>query len=263
MSDLSHVRRRLRTPVTRTSTSHLPSARPIKQSLAHRLIGIFKLSSLRPRFARLVTFLRHVTRTNQPRIKRILAKCRQLLSRLPSLPRTIPRLTRKQWLIVAACGVLVWFTVTRPPVKPSPVKSTEIKPSSQTQVVTGPVKESPPFASLLPTGKNIEELGGWSRISPPDKDPVYAYVDRIGTIQINVSQQQLPRQLESDDDIRQLADSFDAREVIKAGDTTVYIGTSSKGPQSIIFTKNNLLILIKSTNRIAEPLWQNYIKSLK
>jgi hypothetical protein len=136
------------------------------------------------------------------------------------------------------------------------------------QAVTGaPLlkKGTPNYKTLLPTGKTIESLGGWTRVSPPEKNPVFAYVDRLGNSQINVSQQPLPDDFKSDAEqkIEELALGFKASEKITMGNTIVHIGTSAKGPQSVIFSKNDLLILIKSTVHIDNNLWAEYISTLQ
>jgi len=124
--------------------------------------------------------------------------------------------------------------------------------------------EQPQFSTLLPKGKSITSLGGWSRISPPSSEPVFAYNDTIAGISVNVSQQPLPKSFESnvDTQVAELAKQYSATNQISAGDTKVYIGTSSKGPQSLIFVKNNLLILIKSQQKIDNKDWSKYIESL-
>lgn len=122
----------------------------------------------------------------------------------------------------------------------------------------------PGYQTILPSGKSIGDLGGWRRVSPPEKDPVYAYVDRIDGIAINISQQPLPKdfQASTKEHVAELAKKFNATTEIDASGTTVYIGTSAKGPQSVIFTKNNLLILIKSQQKIDNTSWQRYAESL-
>jgi len=125
-------------------------------------------------------------------------------------------------------------------------------------------KGTPKYKTLLPAGKTIVQLGGWTKVSPPDVDPVYAFVDKIGDISINISQQPLPKifQTNTDEQIATLASDFNAEEKLTIENTTVYIGTSAKGPQSVIFTKNNLLILIKSSIQISNDKWTEYISSL-
>lgn len=124
---------------------------------------------------------------------------------------------------------------------------------------------NPPFSTILPAGKTSASLGGWARVSPPDRDPVYAYVDQINNIQINVSEQPLPANFKNNTTakIAQLAEGFNATDKITASDITVYIGTSAKGPQSVIFTEHNLLILIKSTSMLSNNQWIAYISSLE
>jgi hypothetical protein len=123
---------------------------------------------------------------------------------------------------------------------------------------------TPKYATLLPSGKSIQQLGGWTRISPPEREPVYAYVDKIGPIPVSVSQQPLPDSFknETDKKIGDVALSHNATRKIDAGGIKAYIGASSDGPQSVIFTKRSLLILIKSTGTVSDEEWQDYIKSL-
>lgn len=123
----------------------------------------------------------------------------------------------------------------------------------------------PDYPTILPAGKTIQDLGGWTLVSPPDRDPAFAYVDAIGNTQINVSQQPLPDDLKPDttEKIENLAKAYSANEKITIDGMVVYIGTSEKGPQSVIFSKNDLLILIKSSVRIDSNEWAKYVNSLK
>lgn len=124
---------------------------------------------------------------------------------------------------------------------------------------------NPTFSTVLPAGKDAKSLGGWARVSPPGRDPVYAYVDKIGTTRITVSQQPLPANFKKDpaDSVGELATNFSATDKLNANGTIVYIGTSAKGPQSVILTKDNLLILIKSDDTIPDQGWTDYINSLQ
>lgn len=124
--------------------------------------------------------------------------------------------------------------------------------------------DSPEYQTILPGDKSISELGGWKRISPPEKEPVFAYADRINDVPISVSQQPLPSSFRSDipNRVADLAKKYNATTEIAVGNTTVYIGTSVKGPQSVIFTKKDLLILIKSQKKIENSAWGEYIQSL-
>ncbi|MDB5179772.1 MAG: hypothetical protein JWN12_404 [Candidatus Saccharibacteria bacterium] len=125
--------------------------------------------------------------------------------------------------------------------------------------------QNPGYTTILPTGKSIVQLGGWVRVSPTGSDPVYAYADTVSGVPISVSQQPLPASFKnnSDSKVAELAKSYNATATITIGDTTVYIGTSAKGPQSVIFTKSNLLILIKSEKKIENAAWSTYAASLQ
>lgn len=123
---------------------------------------------------------------------------------------------------------------------------------------------TPTYHTVLPGDKSVSELGGWKRISPPGKDPVFAYSDKVNGVPITVSQQPLPASFKTEtaSHIAELAKSYNADTKVNAGEITVYIGTSSKGPQSVIFAKENLLVLIKSQKSIDNSAWTEYIQTL-
>lgn len=124
---------------------------------------------------------------------------------------------------------------------------------------------APTYPTLLPSQKSIHDLGGWQRISPPNKEPVFAYADTVEGVRLNVSQQRLPDTFKGDiaGNMAELAKNFQATTRLDVGGTVVYIGTSAKGPQSALFTKNNLLIFIKSEKTISDAAWSTYISSLQ
>jgi cytoskeletal protein RodZ len=124
---------------------------------------------------------------------------------------------------------------------------------------------TPEYKTVLPQGKDIKALGGWRRVSPITSTPVFAYVDKIGAVPINVSQQPLPESFKSDTDskVSELATTYNATSNFTVGSTKVHIGTSAKGPQSVIFTSKQLLILIKSQKTIDTKAWTDYIATLQ
>lgn len=181
--------------------------------------------------------------------------------KLSSLP-----LSRKQWwLVFGGIILLVSFIASFSLYgNNSPAtENREDKQSGGTSADPGP--KEPEYATLLPKGKNIDDLGGWGRVSPPGKEPVFAFRDNIDNVAISVSQQPLPESFKKNTTtaIAQLAESYAANEKIKAGSTDAYVGTSKDGPQSVILTKNELLILIKSAAKIELKSWESYLATLQ
>lgn len=128
-----------------------------------------------------------------------------------------------------------------------------------------PQAGAPTYKTLLPENKTISQLGGWTRVTPPGQEAAYSFSDTIDTVKITVTQQKLPSSFSSDiaGNIKQVASSYNATTTFEADTTTVYIGTSSKGPQSVIFSRNELLVLIVSEDELPTASWQRYILSLK
>lgn len=122
----------------------------------------------------------------------------------------------------------------------------------------------PDYKTVAPYNKSSQELGGWKRVSPPDQDPVFAYSDTLKGVSISVSQQPLPSSFRTNtkEKVAELAKKFNATNKIDAFGTPAYIGTSAKGPQSVILTKSSLLIMIKSQGKIPDQSWAEYIQSL-
>lgn len=134
-----------------------------------------------------------------------------------------------------------------------------------TSQTDAPAKGTPDYATVLPAGKTVEQLGGWTRVSPADRDPVYAFSDKIGNTPVIVSQQPLPEDLRgsTDEEIAKLAKNFNANEKVSAGDMTLFVGKSAKGPQSIITYKGDLLILIKASAAVGNDQLVSYANSLR
>lgn len=186
------------------------------------------------------------------------------------LPKiTLPKLrslklskVKKKRLIIV--GVLILVAVAGIATYKVVGKGDDAATSRGSATVNGP-SQAPQYQTILPSGKNIRELGGWKRVSPPDKDPVFAYVDTIDDVQISVSEQPLPERFKTntDGELAKLAEQFTANQKLTVGDDTAYIGTSIKGPQSVLLAKKNLLILIKSSGKVDNDKWQTYMQSLR
>lgn len=94
---------------------------------------------------------------------------------------------------------------------------------------------------------------------------VVSFVDSIGGVEITVSQQPLPEGFKDSvqDKVRKLAEDFSATEVLSTANPTAFLGTSAKGPQTVIFAKKDLLVFIQSAKKIDNHDWAEYITNLK
>lgn len=183
----------------------------------------------------------------------------------PKLPRIPLRLTKKRAIIGVGVLVLFMASFSLYP-EPQGTEGSPKKPQGNPAAAVRAAKnERPSYDTVLPLGKTIEELGGWARVSPPDKEPVFAFADKIGAATITVSQQPLPKSFkpEVSKNVEDLAKQFSANEKITVDDSTAYVGTSVKGPQSVVLAKNDLLILIKASGAVSTPEWAEYIKGLQ
>lgn len=140
-------------------------------------------------------------------------------------------------LVIVAGGLVAWFLLSRPS------------------------SEHPSYTTVTPQSNVVQ----WTRVSPPNGEPVYAYTDTINGTSISVSQQPLPESFRTNTEqsMAELAKQYNATTEIDASGTKVYLGTSAKGPQSVLFTKHSLLILIKSQGSITSQDWASYVESLR
>lgn len=122
---------------------------------------------------------------------------------------------------------------------------------------------SPEYQPVLPNGGEDSTTSKKVLYDPGKK--MASYTDTINGIPITVSQQPLPEQFNDDPDagVRKLAENFSANTVIKAGGLTGYLGTSAKGPQSMVLKKRSMLIFIFSDKTIPTEAWGQYIASLE
>lgn len=150
--------------------------------------------------------------------------------------------------VIVCIGIFVSFWLTR-----------------QNQPTTDITPKAPTYPTVLPKSKSIESLGGWKTIHPPKNQPVYIYNDKIDSVEISVSQQPLPKEFRGniDNKVAEIAKKFNATTAVDVGNTKMYIGTSAKGPQSVIVATSNLLILIKSKQKISNDSWVAYLKTLE
>lgn len=147
-------------------------------------------------------------------------------------------------LIAGLIGLAVWFAVSAF--------------AGREEANDSPISSVPQFSSVTPEKVTIENLGGWKVITGREGENVYSYDDVIDTVDIRVSQQKMPSK-----SLEDIAKGFNAIKKLPTKDADAYIGTSAKGPQTVITTKNDALIFIMSMDGISDSSWVRYIESLK
>jgi len=93
---------------------------------------------------------------------------------------------------------------------------------------------------------------------------VASYNDVLDEVPITVSQQPLPDSFKSDPTakVEEFAKQINATDKISTGDATAFSGVSAKGPQTIVFTKNDLLVFIYADKKIDTLSWSKYIANM-
>lgn len=126
-------------------------------------------------------------------------------------------------------------------------------------------RETPQFTTILPKGKDIASLGGWTRVSPVGSDPVFAFGDMIGSVGIQVNEQPLPSLFNKDTQgaLALFAQGIHAGNKLVANGTTVYFGSSDSGRQSVVFAKAGLLVQIDSQAEVSAEDWSSYVTSME
>jgi len=135
--------------------------------------------------------------------------------------------------------------------------------SNDTRDVLSDAVIEPEYDTVLPEGKKEETEGGKIGYDPQRK--VASFKDTIGGVPVTVSQQPLPEPFKAnpDEEIKKVAENFSATEVISEANPRIYLGNDVKGPQTVIFHKNDVLVFILSSQPIDNKQWVAYITELK
>lgn len=179
-----------------------------------------------------------------------------LKSKIPPKIHKNPKAYLALCLIIAVVGVLL--LVGHFAGKDS--NKTSNNSGSGQQTSSEPISHDPPFGPVLPSkGINKEKIA-----YNPERN-FAKFDDRINGVAINVSQQPLPENLKKDPEsgVEQLAESLGAKQPLQiAGGGIAYISESISGPQIVVLKKFNLLIFIKTGNRVEVDAIVDYINSL-
>ncbi len=119
------------------------------------------------------------------------------------------------------------------------------------------------FKPLLPNGKTDETTAYKTAVDGQNR-PIYTFTDKIGATDLTVTEQPLPESLKGDTDTKlaTMAKDLYLTDVINASNPKAYMGTSVRGPQTVIFTKNGLLVFIQSQAKIDKDQWSEYVTRL-
>ncbi len=174
---------------------------------------------------------------------------------------------KHKWLLAVLCTAalltaVTYYTISHLSQANVEQKQSSTNPSGEPSKLQ---KGTPDYTTIAPRGVSIDSLGGWTRVSPPDRNPVFAYVQALDSATISVSQQPVPDSLQSNpkEGLESLAKDFRANEMIMAGDTPIHIETKNNGAQSVLFIKKDVLVLIKSSKNVANSSWIDYVSSLE
>ena len=138
------------------------------------------------------------------------------------------------------------------------------KTTTQTDVgtsTTGVLKDSitkPPFQVAAPK-KDLHS----GQVAYDSTKGVAVYSIKLKDRNLVVSQQLLPEGFKSDPTsrLKTLAETIYAKDAIAGKNSTAYLGTSIKGPQTLVFVTNELLVFIKSDGKIDNDQWRTLLDS--
>lgn len=175
----------------------------------------------------------------------------------PSFKIPASFLAHKKWFASGAAAFIlvtgVWAVVS--------VKTSSEKEADKPGVLAENTQRAD-FAYSLPKGSS-EGLEGAVRYDAQRK--VVNFQDSIGGVAITISQQPLPEAFKEDTEakVKKMAEEFSATKTIATANPTAYIGTSAKGPQTVIFSKKDLLVFIQSAKKIDDHDWAEYVTNLQ
>ncbi len=122
------------------------------------------------------------------------------------------------------------------------------------------------FELLTPADKDQSSFEV-ALVSPPENEPVYAYIDKIEEVEIRISQQKMPESFaaEQETKLADVAKDFQATNIIQIDEMKVYHGFTEKfgGVQSLVFIKKDVMVFISSAKKLSDDTWAGYILSLQ
>jgi hypothetical protein len=123
--------------------------------------------------------------------------------------------------------------------------------------------KKPSFSPLVPSGESqLSDLSGGAYDSAHNS---YTYDDLYLGVPIRVSEQPIPTdKSNSSSTVARVAASLHATSTINTDSGLAYLtANGTYGKQTIVFSKNNLLIFIQSSDIVEPAAWSTYIDSLQ
>jgi hypothetical protein len=138
------------------------------------------------------------------------------------------------------------------------------KPATKKPSVQGESKVAiADFQTVTPDGDITNTTSQKVTYDPGKK--VASFTDKINGYEVTVSMQKLPDTFKPNiaDNVKKVADQFSATTVLAVDNGSAYLGTSAKGPQSVVGYRGDLLVFMKSDTKIDAKAWAEYFNSLK
>lgn len=175
-----------------------------------------------------------------------------------NLHHMISRIATRRFLLIGLIAVVLVVILA---VILRPFHGSGAKPVTQPRIASNLKK--PNFTPIVPAGKSqLADLGSESSFNAT-KDS-YTFNDLLLGLPIQVSEQPLPSGYSSSASVvAALAKDINAGQTVNFKDGVAYLNSdSSTGKQTLVLSKDNLLIFIQSLNVIDINSWANYINSL-
>lgn len=117
-------------------------------------------------------------------------------------------------------------------------------------------QNKPDFKLIYPAGKAKET-------SYDANKKVASFNDELEGTKLTISQQSLPANFRYDPnaEVEKLAKQINANTKLDVAGLSAFMGQSIKGPQTVVFAKNGLLIFVKSETTVETRNWNDYVSS--
>ncbi len=154
-------------------------------------------------------------------------------------------------LVAVPALVITWGAISHN----SPKKQASVQGDTKSAV--------PDFQTVTPNGDITDTTSQKIQYDPSKK--VASFTDKLNGYEITVSMQPIPANFKPNigDNVKKVAEQFAANTVLQVDNGSAYLGTSAKGPQSLVGYRGDLLVFMKSETKIDNKAWTDYFNSLK